>query len=304
MRKRGRIVDIVPRRHVDHRQPDLARTIQGSRVHRAGAPANVLEQPAMRLRQADQRIAAVERRAQDDVVGPPNGIDGRAQDRPRQGRAVGIHQQDAIVVGVQQILDAAEQPIAEIAVDLRHQPEAGRQQPPQAFLRSDGRIDGVARDVAIFGQPGDGLRKIADEARRQSRALFRTQRRRQPRLRFSRRRCLAHDADGNACPCRCSLTSQGLDEIEEQVVDILEADRQAQQVRRTGRPGALDRRPMLDQAFNAAERRRALPQPRPGPRRRPPRARRPSRGSTACRRTRRSSGGWQPDGRHGFCRPG
>src|SRR5580704_797446 len=102
------------------------------------------------------------------------------------------------MVGAQQIADTLEQPDAEITVDLRHQPEAGRHQPSQIFLRSDGRVDGVARRVAVFGQPGDRPRKIANEARRQSRALFRTQWRRQPCLRFSRCGCLAHDADSNA----------------------------------------------------------------------------------------------------------
>ena len=69
----------------------------------------------MRLRQADQRVAAVERRAQNDVVSLPDGIDCRLQDRQRQCRTVGIDQQDAIVARVQQIADTVEKPDAEIA---------------------------------------------------------------------------------------------------------------------------------------------------------------------------------------------
>ena len=61
----------------------------------------------------------------------------------------------------------------------------------------------------------------------------------------------------------------------EQVLDVLEADRQPQQVRRAGVPGPSTRGAVLDQALDAAERGRALPQltraaqPRAPPPRRP-----------------------------------
>src|ERR1700720_1818319 len=49
-------------------------------------------------------------------------------------------------------------------------------------------------------------------------------------------------------------------EIGVEVVHVLEADREAQQVGRAGRGRALDRGAMLDQALDATERRCALPQ--------------------------------------------
>ena len=53
---------------------------------------------------------------------------------------------------------------------------------------------------------------------------------------------------------------QRLIQVVEQVATSLDADRQAQQVRRAGRARPFDGGAMLDQAFDAAERRRALPQ--------------------------------------------
>ena len=84
-----------------------------------------------------------------------------------------------------------------------------------------------------------------------------------------------------------AFAAQRLIEIVEQIVHILDPDREPQQIGRAGRARALDRGAMLDQALDAAERGRALPQldARGGLDRR--RARRPSPGSTACRRSRR-----------------
>ena len=53
---------------------------------------------------------------------------------------------------------------------------------------------------------------------------------------------------------------QSLVEIGVEVVRVFHADREPQQVRRAGRARALDAGAMLDQAFDAAQRRRALPQ--------------------------------------------
>ena len=54
-------------------------------------------------------------------------------------------------------------------------------------------------------------------------------------------------------------SSQGVVEIIEQIVRILDADREAQEVGRRGRAGPLDRGAMLDQALDTAERGRAFP---------------------------------------------
>ena len=82
----------------------------------------------MRFRQADQRIATVGRPAQHDIVVLAQRIDGGAQDRQRQGRAVGIDQDGAAMSRFQQHPNALKESNAEIAVDLRHQSEACRQQ--------------------------------------------------------------------------------------------------------------------------------------------------------------------------------
>src|SRR6266478_4797958 len=54
--------------------------------------------------------------------------------------------------------------------------------------------------------------------------------------------------------------TQGVIEIVVEIARFLDADRQAKQVGWTGRAGAFDARAMLDQALNAAQRSRALPQ--------------------------------------------
>src|SRR3569833_729751 len=53
-------------------------------------------------------------------------------------------------------------------------------------------------------------------------------------------------------------------QIEMQFIDVLETDRETQQVGGTGRAFAFDRGTMLDQAFYAAERGGSLPQPDAG----------------------------------------
>ena len=94
-RKRARIVDVVPAGHVDDRQPDLAGARDGAGVHLRGAPGNVDEQPVMHAREADQRVAAIERRTEHHGILTPHRLDGGAQDRGRQRRAVGVHQDRA-----------------------------------------------------------------------------------------------------------------------------------------------------------------------------------------------------------------
>src|ERR1035441_6217585 len=67
---------------------------------------------------------------------------------------------------------------------------------------------------------------------------------------------------GVTAAARSSLRCvQRLVEIAQEIVRILQADRETQQIGRAGRVRALDRGAMLDQAFDAAERGRALPQP-------------------------------------------
>ena len=97
-----------------------------------------------------------------------------------------------------------------------------------------------------------------------------------------------------------SVAAQRLLEIGDQVAGVLDAHRQAQHIGRRGRAGAFDAGAVLDQALDAAERRRPLPQldVAPPPRSPPPRRARGvrARGSTACRRSRRASAAPRPRG--------
>ena len=125
----------------------------------------------MRPRQADQRIAAVDRRAQHDGIPIANGIHRRAQNRCRQGGAVGIDQNRSGMTGGEQIGRRAVQSRAEIAVALQQQTEARRQQRAQRRFGPGRRIDGIGRNVAVQRQAVDGGCEIADKARRE-RAAF------------------------------------------------------------------------------------------------------------------------------------
>ena len=60
-----------------------------------------------------------------------------------------------------------------------------------------------------------------------------------------------------------SLSGQRGGDIPPEVLDVLDAGGEAQQIGRAGRAGALDRGAMLDQLFDAAERGRSLPQSDP-----------------------------------------
>ena len=64
------------------------------------------------------------------------------------------------------------------------------------------------------------------------------------------------------------------DQIEKQIVGIFKPDRKPQQIAGARRAGAFDRGAMLDQAFDAAERCRALPDLDAGRDARSPRLRR------------------------------
>ncbi len=73
-------------------------------------------------RQADQRVAAVERRAQHHVVAmlslTSHSVDRRAQDRAGQGGAVRVDQHRAGVARAEEVGDGLDESLAEVAVSL------------------------------------------------------------------------------------------------------------------------------------------------------------------------------------------
>src|SRR5262249_59443289 len=78
---------------------------------------------------------------------------------------------------------------------------------------------------------------------------------RQPHSRADR----LHPAPGYCRSCGVSMRgAEGLVQVGEEIIRVLEPDRETQQINRTGR--ALDRAAMLDQALNAAQRGGTLPQ--------------------------------------------
>src|SRR5215213_10231716 len=114
------------------------------------------------------------------------------------------------MAGVQQFTRRGCQPCAQIAVSLQQQPESRRQQLAQRALGASRRVDGVPDRAPILCHLFDRGGEVTDEAGGQSRAIFRPQRRRQPGLAISGRRCFAEDADGDwlqrtRSPARCVL---------------------------------------------------------------------------------------------------
>jgi hypothetical protein len=74
------IVDVVPLGHGDDRKIDLTRALEGEAMHLPRAPRDVGEEPRVRVREPNQRIAAVERRAEHGDVALPNRADRGAKD--------------------------------------------------------------------------------------------------------------------------------------------------------------------------------------------------------------------------------
>ena len=60
IRSEACIIDIVPAGNILDRQFDFAGAFEREPIDRVRTPGNVLEQPGVRLRQTDKRIAAVE----------------------------------------------------------------------------------------------------------------------------------------------------------------------------------------------------------------------------------------------------
>ena len=80
-----------------------------------GAPVDVVEQPPVRLLDAEQVIAAVGRGTEHGAVARPRQhLGGLDQQRRRQGRAVGIEHDGGRMAGGEQAADRLEQTIAEI----------------------------------------------------------------------------------------------------------------------------------------------------------------------------------------------
>ena len=91
--QRRQIVDIVPDRQSIASRPISRAALEGLRQHLRGAPGDRLEQPAMRLLQADQVIAAILGRAEDEpIAGSRKRLRGLDEDRSRQGRAIRVDQ--------------------------------------------------------------------------------------------------------------------------------------------------------------------------------------------------------------------
>ena len=108
------------------------------------APRDAGENLRVRLRQADQRVAAVERGAQHHIVATSHRVHGGAKDRAGQGGAVGVHQHRAGVALGEQVSRRLDEALAEVAAALEQEAEAGRQQLSKRRLRARRRVDGVA----------------------------------------------------------------------------------------------------------------------------------------------------------------
>ena len=113
-------------------------------MHLGRAPRDIRKHAGMGPRQADERIAPVDCRAQHDGIPILNGIHRSAQNRCRQGGAVGIDQNRSGMTGGEQIGQSRGcRRVPKSPSHCSKQAEARRQQRPQRRFGPGRRIDGI-----------------------------------------------------------------------------------------------------------------------------------------------------------------
>ena len=123
------------------------------------------------------------------------GFNSLHQETRRQGWAVAIDEQDAVMSVEQEIARSAQQYIAEIVANLQLKPERCRKQLPHDVLDSRRRIDAIPAPAEGLRDRIDGCGDVTQKAGRELRGGNRANGRRKPRLCAARLRRLAYDPD-------------------------------------------------------------------------------------------------------------
>jgi hypothetical protein len=167
---------------------------QGDLEHLRRAPWHAVEQLAMRGAHADEVVAAVLRRAEDDVR-PRSGqrVDGLLEEVTREGGRVAVDGDGAGVPRGEQRLQGRVQPRAEVRAQLRYEREARRE---RGELRAGVRRRVRQRRLRV-GERAHGGDLVEEEAAVENRGVSGEQGRTQTCLHLARPRRLGHDGDGD-----------------------------------------------------------------------------------------------------------
>lgn len=154
-------VDVVMWLPFVHGEDEIAGSLDGLAVDGLDRPANILEEPFVRLSQTDKDIIAVGTTDDRCVVATIERMGGADDTTGRQGRGVGAEDEDGLGTFLEEPGHRGKHPLAKVPSGLRHEPHAfvreELSQEGQAPGRGTGDHNGAKAQSARF------LERVANE---------------------------------------------------------------------------------------------------------------------------------------------
>lgn len=170
------IIHIVPRRQEFDGQTDLLGPLKRGPEHAIGAPDDIFKQSRMSPLQADQIIAAIDRRPEHGPIsGAAQRLDRLLNNSTRQRRKIGTDQHDAVMTFAQQGFSRTGHDLAKRGIAAAHETELCRHEATDRVFGSGWRINGIRFGPQRRVQRGDDVGDIPEKVGRQFRTGIRAE---------------------------------------------------------------------------------------------------------------------------------